>query len=177
MSVFSFGDYIEGRSFKVVNERVVRGSAGIMLLLGFIAFVNGFVINNYIVLPYISGFLLLNFLIGVFVNPKYAPTMFIAWLFVRKQSPLYIGAIQKKFAWSLGIALSSAIFVLSFYLLTDVSFFDPICIMCLVCLLLLYLESTMGICVGCKIYHLSVKFKLLKAPKEKPNCMGDVCDV
>ncbi len=177
MSMFSFGEYIEGRSFKVVNERVVRGSAGIMLLLGFIAFVNGFVINNYIVIPYISGFLLLNFLIGVFINPRFAPTMFIAWLFVRKQSPLHIGAIQKKFAWSLGIALTSAIFTLSFFLLTDVTYFDPICIMCLVCLLLLFLESTMGICVGCKLYHASVKMKLLKAPKEKPNCMGDSCAV
>jgi len=44
-------------------------------------------------------------------------------------------------------------------------------------LVLLYLETAFGICVGCKLYFLSIKMKLLKEPKEKPNCMGDACEV
>jgi hypothetical protein len=40
-------------------------------------------------------------LVGVFINPKFAPTMFISKLMVSKQDPLYVGAIQKQFAWSL----------------------------------------------------------------------------
>lgn len=177
MTFFGFGEYIEGRNYKVLDERVVRGSSGIMLLLAFIAFVNGFVIKNYIVLPYISGFLAVNFLIGIFINPKFSPTMFVAWLLVRKQSPLPIGAIQKKFAWSLGLALSVAIFSLSLMLLKDVSYFEPVCLMCLICIALLFFETAFGICVGCKIYHLALRIKLLPQPKEKPNCMGDSCDI
>ncbi|MCW3807100.1 DUF4395 family protein [Plebeiibacterium marinum] len=177
MAFFSFGEYISGKGYKEVDERVMRGSSGIMLLLGFIAFVNGFVIKNYVILPYISGFLALNFFLAVFINPKIAPTVFVARIVTLKQSPLLIGAIQKRFAYSLGMILSVAIFALSIFLLTDVSYFEPVCMLCLICLLFLFLETAFGICVGCKLYHLSVRVKLLKAPEEKPNCMGDSCEV
>jgi len=177
MSIISFGEYIEGKSFKVVNERQMRGSAGIMFLLGIIAFINAFILQKYIVVTYISGFLMLNFMIGIFINLKFAPTFFISYLFVRKQSPLPIGAIQKKFAWSLGLALATAIFSLSLFLLNDVSYFEPVCILCLICLILLFLETAMGICVGCQFYYLALKMKLIKEPEEKPNCMGDACAV
>jgi hypothetical protein len=175
MSVFSFGDYIEGRNFKVLNERVVRGSSGVMLLIGFIAFIYGFIIKQYIVLPYLSGFLAFSFFVAVFINPKFSPTVIISWLFVRKQSALPIGAIQKKFAWSLGLGLSTIIFILSLFLLSDETMFDSVCMLCIVCLSLLFLETVFGICVGCQLYHLSVRLKLIPAPKEKPNCMGDAC--
>lgn len=175
MSIFSFGEYVEGRNYKVLDERVVRGSSGIMLLFGFIAFIYGFIIKQYIVLPYISGFLALNFFIAVFINPKFSPTVFISWLMVKKQSALPIGAVQKRFAWSLGLGLTTTIFILSLFLLSDETYFDPICMLCLICILLLFLETAFGICVGCQLYHLSVRLKLMPAPKEKPNCMGDAC--
>lgn len=175
MSIFSFGEYIEGRNYKVLNERVVRGSSGIMLLIGFIAFIYGFILNEYIVLPYLIGFLAFSFFVTVFINPKFSPTVFISWLMVRKQSPLPIGAIQKRFAWSLGLGLSVSIFILSLFLQSDESYFDPVCMLCLICISLLFLETAFGICVGCQLYHLSVRLKLIKAPKEKPNCMGDAC--
>lgn len=175
MSTISFGDYIEGRNFKILDERRMRASAGIMLLLGFIAFVNGFILQNFIVITYIAGFLMLNFLIGIFVNPKFSPTVFLGYLFVYKQSHLPIGAIQKKFAWSLGLGLSVVIFGLSFFLLNDPNYFEPVCMLCIICLVLLYLETAFGICVGCKLYYLFIKIKVISKPKEKPNCMGDAC--
>lgn len=177
MTIISFGEYNEGNRFKVLDERVMRGSAGVMLLVAIIAFINGFIVKNYIVLPFLSGFLMLNFLIGIFINPWFSPTVLIAKLMVRKQSPLPIGAIQKKFAWSLGLGLSTAIFILSFYLLKDVSYFERVCQLCIICLLFLYLETAFGICVGCKIYQLTIRLKIIPAPKEKPNCMGDSCNI
>lgn len=178
MSIISFGEYIEGKSFKVLDERRVRASSGIMFLLGTFASINGFILNNYTPIPYIAGFLVLSFFISVFINPKYSPTMLVGRIFVGKQSPLYIGAIQKKFAWSLGLGLSVIIFVLSLFLLNDAAtYFEPVCFLCIICLILLYLETAFGICVGCKIYALTIKTGLLPKPKEKPNCMGDACDV
>ena len=177
MAFFSFGEYVDHSDYKVLEERSMRASAGIMFLLGMIAFINGFILMQFYIIPYIAGFLLLNFIIGVFINPKFSPTLLISWLFVRKQTPLYIGAIQKKFAWSLGLALSAAIFVLSIFLQNDSTLFEPVCFLCLICLLLLYLETAFGICVGCKLYTLVIKMKLMKKPKKKPNCMGDSCDV
>ena len=176
MSIVSFGKYVDGINYKVLNERQARGSSGIMFLFGLAALINGFS-GNYSVIPYISGFLLFSFLVAVFINPKYSPTMLLASVFVRKQTPLYIGAVQKRFAWSLGIALSASIFVLSIFLLTDATYFEPLCRLCIICLVLLYLETAFGICVGCKLYFLSIKMKLLKEPIEKPNCMGDACEV
>lgn len=177
MSVISFGEYIEGKGYKVVDERRMRASAGIMFLLGMIAFINGFLMEKYAIIPYISGFLMVSFIIGVFINPKFSPPLFIAYLFVRKQAPLPIGAVQKKFAWSLGLGLSSTIFVLSLFLQTDPAIFESVCILCIVCLVLLYFEMAFGICVGCKIYFLALRMKLLKKPHEKPNCMGDACNI
>lgn len=177
MSVVSFGKYVDGINYKVLNEREVRASSGIMFLIGLIASINGLILKNYSVIPYLSGFLLFSFSIAVFINPKYSPTMILGSLFVRKQTPLYIGAVQKKFAWSLGLALSGSIFVLSIFLLTDATYFEPLCLLCIICLVLLYLETAFGICIGCKLYFLSIKMKLLKEPAVRPNCMGDACKV
>ncbi|HAQ38934.1 MAG TPA: DUF4395 domain-containing protein [Saprospirales bacterium] len=177
MSIFTFGEYKGDIKYKVLDERQIRASAGILFLIGLFGSINGFMLDNYIVIPYISGFLLLNFLIGVLVNPKFTPSMIIGSFLVRKQSPLYIGAVQKRFAWSMGIALSLTIFILSFYLLNDVQYFQPVCMLCIICLLLIYLEMAFGICVGCWIYKLLLKTKIIPEPKERPNCMGDACEV
>ena len=177
MSIITFGEYIEGKKFKVLDERRMRASAGVMFLFGLIASINGFILQRFAVIPYIAGFLVLNFVIGIFINPKFSPSVLIGRLFVYKQSLLPIGAIQKKFAWSLGLALSTSIFVLSILTLKDASYFEPVCMLCIICLVLLYLETAFGICVGCKLYFLAVRFKLLPKPIEKPNCMGDSCEV
>lgn len=177
MSFITFGDYSNNKSFKVVDERAMRGSSGITMLLGFIAFINGFILQNYIVLPYISGFIALNFLLAIFINPILSPTFLISKLLVRKQAPIYIGAVQKKFAFSLGLILTATIFVLSLMLLKDESLFNSVCMLCLICILFMFLETAFGICVGCKIYKLTLKLKLLPQPKERPNCAGDSCEV
>ncbi len=177
MSIISFGEFNNEKGFKVLDERRMRGSAGIMFLLGVIAFINGFILSNYIVIPYITGFLMLNFMIGVFINPKFSPTVLVSYLFTFKQSSLPIGAIQKKFAWSLGLILVSVVFVLSIFLQTDVSFFQPVCMLCIICLILLFFETAFGVCIGCKFYYLFIWLKIFKKPEIKPNCMGDSCEV
>jgi hypothetical protein len=95
MSVISFGEYIEGKEFKVLDERSMRASAGIMFLFGLVASINGFMLQNFEVIPYLSGFLVFNFLVGIFINPKFSPTVILSSLFIRKQSALPIGAVQK----------------------------------------------------------------------------------
>lgn len=179
MNIFSFGDTIPGFGFKVLNEREVRAISGIMLLLGIIAFIQGFILNNYIVIPYISGIMLSHFLISVLINPKLSPITWIAKFIIRKQTPIYIGAIQKRFAWSVGAVLSSSIFVLSLILniTNDLSYFEPVCQLCIICLIVLYLETAFAICLGCKLYFLAIRLKLLRKPQITPNCMGDVCEM
>lgn len=179
MQLFSFGETVSGYGFKVMNEREVRAISGILLLIGAIASINGFILSKFHVLPYLTGVLLYHFLISVAVSPKLSPVTWLARFMVRKQSPIYIGAIQKRFAWTLGAAMSTAIFVLSVLLNVtgDLSYFQPTCMLCLICLLLMYLETAFAICVGCKLYFLALRLKLLPQPVSKPNCMGDACDL
>ena len=177
MIEFGFGSYVEGKSFRTVDERVFRGSSGILLFIAVIASINGFILKNYSVLPYITGFMFLNFLIGIFINPKYSPSVVLSSILVRNQNKIPIGAVQKRFAWSLGAILSASIFIMSTQLLNDASWFNSVCMLCLICISLLYLETVFSICVGCKIYHLFLRLKIIPAPKEKPNCMGDSCKI
>lgn len=176
MSIFSFGQYVDDKSFKVLDEREVRGSGAIMFLVGMLAFINGFVVKNYDVLPYFAGFMVFNFAIGVLVNPKFSPTMIIAKLLTWKQTPIWVGAIQKRFAWSLGLMLSLAILLFSILLVEDVAYFETVCMLCIVCLILIFLEMGFGICIGCKLYFGALRLKLLPRPKDNPNCTGDSCD-
>ncbi|MDX9724291.1 MAG: DUF4395 domain-containing protein [Myxococcota bacterium] len=177
MPFFQFGDDT-GLPYKTVDERVMRASAGIMLALGIIASINGFILRNYLAVSIIAGFLMLNFLIGLLLNLRYAPTFILAKAVVGKQTPLPVGAIQKRFAWSLGLALSVLIFSLSLGLVfSGGAFFQPVCMLCVICLALLYLETAFGICVGCKLYPLAIKLGLLREPEVRPNCMGGVCEL
>lgn len=179
MKIFSFGETVADYSFKVMNEREVRAISGIMLLIGAIASINGFIFSRYYVLPYITGTLFYHFLISVLVNPKLSPITWLAKFMVRKQTPIYIGAVQKRFAWSLGAGLSGVIFTLSIFLnlTNDLSYFNPACMLCLICLLLMYLETAFAICVGCKLYFMAIRIKLINKPEVSPNCMGDSCKI
>lgn len=177
MAWTSFGERIEGIPYLTLDERTVRGSAGILMALGLFASINAFVLRRFEVLPYIAGFIFLNFLIGLFVRPTYAPTMLVSKLLVRKQTPIPIGAIQKRFAWSLGLLLSGFIFAMSLPLQRNVAYFEPVCMACIVCLALLFLESVFAICVGCMLYRFGVRIGLLAKPEVAPNCMGDACKV
>ena len=150
----------------------MRASAGIMLLLGLVAFINAFIFRNYIVIPFVAGFLMLNFIIGLFVGSRFAPTILLGKLATLGQSPLPIGAVQKRFAWSPGLALAAGIFILSFFLLGNEAFFSPVCLMCLLCLSLLFLETAFGICLGCKLYGLAMRMKLIAPPVVAPTAWG-----
>ncbi|MGZ2369320.1 DUF4395 domain-containing protein [Ancylomarina sp. YFZ004] len=177
MSIVGFGEFVDGISYKVLNEREVRASAGIMFIMGLVAVVAGVFFDNYKPIPYVSGFMMFSFIVSVFLNPKYAPSNMIARLIVSKQDPIYIGAVQKRFAWSLGLAISSVVFFMSIPLQNDPSMFESVCMLCLICMLLMFIETAFGICVGCQIYFLALKMKLMKQPEVKPNCMGNSCEV
>jgi hypothetical protein len=93
--------------------------------------------------------------------------LIIGRLIVGNQTPEYVGAQQKKFAWIIGVALSAAMFIF----MVIVNSYSPITgVICLICLVFLFFESVFGICLGCKFYPLF--------HKDKPQrCPGEVCDV
>jgi hypothetical protein len=161
-----FGEKKQGYNVRVLNEREIRASAGILFLFAMISFMNAWLNGNF---DYIKIFIiafLLDFFIRIFINPKYAPSLIIGRVFVRNQKVEYVGAPQKKFAWILGFILASTMF----YLVVLNDMIGPINLyICLICLTLLFFESAFGICIGCKIYNI---FNTEKARL----CPGWVCE-
>lgn len=161
-----FGEYAEGYDIPVLNEREIRASAGILFLATFIGLMLIIFKNNFVPIKYVITIFLADFLVRVFINPKYSPTLIIGRLIVGSQSPEYVGAQQKKFAWTIGVILSATMFVF----MVLVNSYSPVTgIICFICLLFLFFESAFGICLGCKFYSL---FHSEKAQL----CPGEGCD-
>jgi hypothetical protein len=118
-------------------------------------------------LKYAVILFLVDILVRVAINPKYSPTLILGRLIVANQTPEYVGAKQKKFAWIIGIILASIMFIH----LIVMNAYSPITgIICMICLIFLFFEAAFGICLGCKFYSLVYKEKA-------QYCPGEVCDV
>jgi hypothetical protein len=162
-----FGETVQGYSIPVLNEREIRGAAGILFLLTIIAFLKIIFGGDFIMFKYFILYFMLDMGIRIFINPKYSPTLTIARFFVRKQTPLYVGAAQKRFAWMIGLTLSSIMFVH----IVIFNAFGPISgLTCFVCMIFMFFELAFNICIGCKIYGLFNKGKVL-------HCPGEVCEL
>ena len=161
MSIFSFGEKIPEYDMKVLNEREVRASAGILFLFAMISFLNSWLIGDFTITKTFVVVFLVEFSIRVLINPKYAPLLIISRLFVRNQEVEYVGAPQKRFAWIIGLVLA----VTMFYLVVLNNVIGPFnLLVCVICLTLLFFEAAFGICLGCKIYNLFHKQKAQLCP-------------
>jgi hypothetical protein len=166
-SKLHFGEIVEGYSIPVLNEREIRAAAGILFLAVFLSLMFILFKGNFVPVKYVITLFFADFLIRVFASPRYSPTLIIGRLMVNNQTPEYVGAQQKKFAWTVGLILSATMFTL----MVLVNSYSPITgIVCLVCLIFLFFESAFGICLACKFYGMVFKHKV-------QYCPGEVCDV
>lgn len=161
-----FGEHVPGYDIPVLNEREIRAAAGLLFVSTFTSFLLIMTVQNFTPVKYVLTIFFLDFLIRVLVSPRYAPTLILARLIVRGQTPEYVGARQKHFAWSVGLILSAVMFIFlviinAYSLITGIT--------CLVCLLFMFFESAFGICLACKFY--SAVFR-----KKAQYCPGEVCD-
>lgn len=162
-----FGETVTGYEVPVLNEREIRASAGIMFLALFISFMMTQFKQDFLMVKYVVVVFLTDFMIRIFISPKFSPTLIIGRLIVSSQIPEYVGARQKKFAWKIGLALSGLMFLLlvllnSYSIITGVG--------CFLCLLFLFFESAFGICLGCWFHSFFFK-------KQTLYCTGDSCAV
>jgi len=165
-SIGKFGEDVAGYSIPVLNEREIRASAGLFFLAVFTSFLSAVMKQNFLPIKYVITVFLADFIVRVFVNPKYAPSLILGRLIVRNQVPEYVGARQKKFAWIIGVILASIMFAH----LVVLNAYGPISgVICLICMVFLFFETAFGICLGCKVYPLIYKEKA-------QYCSGEVCD-
>lgn len=166
-SIIKFGENVKGYNIPVLNEREIRASAGIYFLAMLIAVFQVFSSGNFILFKYMITIFLIDFSIRVLINPKYSPLLIFSKWIVRNQTPEYVGAKQKKFAWMIGVVLALIMFIH----MVVINAYSPITgIICLICLIFLFFESAFGICIGCKFYSWIYKEKA-------QYCPGEVCEV
>jgi hypothetical protein len=164
--VIQFGEHVQGYNIPVLNEREIRAAAGILFLFIFMSVILILFNNDFVLAKYSITLFLTDFIIRVFINPKFSPSLIIGRLIVRNQVPEYVGAKQKKFAWIVGVLLSGTMFIF----MVVINSYSPITgIICLMCLIFLFFESAFGICLACKVYKMVYQEKA-------QYCPGEVCD-
>ena len=161
-----YGEVVPGYDIRVINEREARAAAGILAMLGTIIIFVGIGFNHIMVARIYIGFLWFDFVARVF-NPRYSPSLLLGRMFVQNQTPEYVGAVQKRFAWAIGWAISFPM-VYWFVLQWDITFYKVL--ICVLCISLMFLESAFSICMGCILYKAISKVD----PK---HCPGEVCEV
>ena len=162
-----FGEDVEGYTIPVLNEREIRAAAGILFFLMLVSILTVIMKGDFTLLKHAVTFFLVDMLVRVLIQPKYAPTLIVGRWIVRNQVPEYVGAPQKKFAWIIGLVLA----IIMFVLVVVVNSYSPITgMICLICIVFLFFESAFGICLGCKFYPLFFKGKV-------QYCPGEVCEV
>lgn len=161
-----FGEEVPGYAIRVLNEREIRAAAGLLFLATFLSLMLILFTGNFVPVKYVVTIFLADFIVRVFVSPRYSPTLILGRLIVGRQTPEYVGAPQKRFAWAIGVALSAVMFVF----LVVINAYSPITgFTCLICLVFLFFEAAFGICLGCKFYPLFFKGGV-------QYCPGEVCD-
>lgn len=165
--VKQFGETVEGYAIPVLNEREIRASAGILYFFMFLAWMLVIFKDSFFMIKLVNTIFLTDFIIRVLISPRYSPSLIIGRLIVGGQTPEYVGAAPKKFAWTIGLVLSMIIFLL-LVVMNSTSFITGL--ICQICLIFLFFEAVFGICLGCKFYPLFYKEKT-------QYCPGDICEV
>jgi hypothetical protein len=167
ITLYPFGDNVKTYQVPVLNEREVRSSAGILFVLAFISFMNAFLLGDFFLTKLFVTLFLIDFTIRLFINYRYSPSIVIGRIIVQNQTPEYVSAKPKRFAWMIGFFLSLIMFVV----LVALNTVGPVnLLICVICLPFLLFESAFGICLGCVFYK---KFY----PTEIELCAGNVCEI
>ena len=174
--------------YGVVNEREIRATAGVMFALGFFTLLAVYYDKNAELAFWVVLSFWIDFVLKVGVGPEWSIYGRIGALLVRNQRAEYVGAVQKRFAWGIGLVMSSAVL----FLLGNQLYFATSCnsltidgtspclipmIFCSICLVFMWLESAAGICIGCNIYAWLTQKGFIERPEYAPACPGGVCSV
>lgn len=160
--------------YAVVNERAVRATAGLMMVSAAVAFALAYFDDFYLPLQVFTLVAAADFGVRLFSGlATLSPFGRLgAWL-VRRQRAEWVGATQKRFAWSLGLMMASLVT----YLLHTGSTGGLSTALCLTCIALMWMEASLGICVGCRLFDALIRAGVIKRPENRPACPGGVCTI
>ena len=91
----------------------------------------------------------------------------------RQLPPEWVSAKPKLFAWKLGLGMSLAMAIITN---SGIRGLLPRTI-CLICLTLMWMESVLGLCLGCKIHALFVRRGWATRDPAYEVCAGGECEL
>jgi Domain of unknown function (DUF4395) len=167
------GLMVDGRELRgaVFNEHEVRAAAGITMVVGAVAFSFAYFRHQYIPLQAVASFFFLEFLIRVTVGIQYSPVGVVSRVLMRNQPPQWVSAKPKRFAWSIGLGIAFAMTIITN---SGIRGWTPRSL-CLVCLTMMWLESALGLCLGCKLYGFLVRRGWAEQDDEFEVCADGSC--
>jgi hypothetical protein len=173
-------DVLEGRTAggrqviaPVVNEHVVRAAAGTTMAMGAVAFAYAYFEHRYWGLQVVASVFFVDFLVRVTAGISRSPIGLLAGWMTRRWPPEWVSAKPKRFAWTLGLAMTGAMTIITN---DGIRGWLPRSI-CLVCLTLMWLESVLGLCLGCEIHGLLVRRGWARKDEAYEICAHGACDV
>jgi hypothetical protein len=198
---WKFVDTLSNKTDKYgfVNEHEIRIATWITLVLWLFSLFLVLFKANYDIPLFIVWTIWLDFVLKVFVDPKFSIFWNIVKLFIRKKESLWVGAVQKRFAWSIWVFISSfVIFCLlvlwKYTSITNpaleqiwqstqinlqnwkliVTPMNPAIIACVICIVFMWFESVAWYCIWCSIYAKLVKKWWMKRYTWQ-NCANGEC--
>ncbi|HET9082036.1 MAG TPA: DUF4395 domain-containing protein [Trebonia sp.] len=156
----------------VVDEHQVRAAAGLTMATGAVAFSYAYFRQLYWPLQAVSSLFAVEFLVRVTGGLRRSPFGLIAGLLTRRHRPDWVSTGPKRFAWTLGLAMAGAMAVITN---AGIRGWLPRTI-CLICLTLMWLESVLGLCVGCEIHRLLVRRGWAASDPASIVCAHGACD-
>ena len=151
--MLSFGQRVSGLQAPAFDENRVRAAAGVTMVAGAVAFVFAYFDHQYIPLQMASTFFFVEFLTRLTLGIRNSPVGVVAGLMTSRHAPEWVSAKPKRFAWTLGLGMAFSMMVITN---SGVRGTLPRTI-CAICLTLMWMESVLGLCLGCKIHALLVR--------------------
>jgi hypothetical protein len=159
--------------FPVVNERAVRATAGIVMVLAAVAIAIAYFNKNYTPVRLISVVVAADFVLRQVAGlTPLSPIGTLGTFLVKNQRPEWVGATQKRFAWALAFGMALLIAILTNAGVHGLG----VQLIGVTLIGLLWLESVVGFCVGCFIYSRLIKADLIH-PEDAPACGGNSCEI
>jgi Domain of unknown function (DUF4395) len=156
----------------VVDENEVRAAAGLTMVVGAVAFSYAYFTRQYIPLQVVASLFSVEFLIRLTVGIRYSPIGALARMLTLNRPPEWVSAKPKRFAWTLGLGMTFAMTII-----TNIGIRGMLPrTICLICLTLMWMESALGLCLGCKIYSLMVRRGWAPTDPEFEVCADGACE-
>jgi hypothetical protein len=157
----------------VVNEHLVRAAAGTTMAMGSVAFAYAYFEKLYWPLQTVATLFFIEFLARLTVGISRSPIGLLSGWLTQRQPPDWVSAKPKRFAWTLGLVLSGFMTVITN---DGIRGWLPRSI-CLLCLTLMWLESVLGLCLGCEIYGLLIRRGWIRKDDAFEICSHGACNV